>query len=127
MVLADHDDDSPSGHPFKYARVLGIYHANVVHVGSRMVDYQPRRMEFLWVRWYQLSRINDAWGAQRLDTIRFPSVLDSDAFGFLDPSVVLRACHIIPCFKMDKLYPNGKGMSRCARDSSDWKEYFVGR
>jgi hypothetical protein len=53
MVLADDNDNSASAHPFKYARILGIYHVNALYVGHRMVDYQPRRMDFVWVRWYQ--------------------------------------------------------------------------
>lgn len=40
MVLAD--SSSTSGEEFMYARVLGIYHANVVYVGAGSLDYQPR-------------------------------------------------------------------------------------
>jgi hypothetical protein len=42
MVLAniDEDDDYTSGHMFTYARVLGIYHVNVICVESGM--YRPR-------------------------------------------------------------------------------------
>ncbi|KAF9465527.1 hypothetical protein BDZ94DRAFT_1345938 [Collybia nuda] len=38
----------PPHHPFVYARVLGIYHANVIYVGSGMVKYTPSRMDFLF-------------------------------------------------------------------------------
>jgi hypothetical protein len=37
----DEDQHSAERHPFRYARVLGIYHANVVYVGPGMVNYQP--------------------------------------------------------------------------------------
>jgi hypothetical protein len=48
MVLADNDDDSD--HPFLYAKVLGIFHANVIYMGSQLVDYHPHRLKFLWVQ-----------------------------------------------------------------------------
>jgi hypothetical protein len=37
------------GHPFWYARVLGIYHTNVIYTGEGNADFLPRRLEFLWV------------------------------------------------------------------------------
>jgi len=44
---ADVADGSSTGHPFLYARVLGVYHANVVYTGPGMHDYQARRLDFL--------------------------------------------------------------------------------
>jgi hypothetical protein len=38
---------------------------------------------------------------------------------------VLRACHIIPAFAKGKHHVNGMGLLWCARDSSDWIEYYV--
>ena len=51
MVLANNQDPKID-HPFWFARVLGIYHVNVVYTGSGMLDYTPRRFDFLWVRWF---------------------------------------------------------------------------
>jgi hypothetical protein len=130
MVLADPEDnnESTSDHPFRYARILGVYHANVVYVGHGMIDYQPHRFEFLWVRWYKNSGVvRNGWLDQKLDRIRFPPMADPDSFGFVDPSDVLRGCHVIPAFSRGKLYSDGKGMSTCARDSGDWAEYYVNR
>ncbi|PBK93717.1 hypothetical protein ARMGADRAFT_928956 [Armillaria gallica] len=45
MVMSN--DEDPESHPFWYARVLGIYHANVLDSGTRFP--KPKRMEFLWV------------------------------------------------------------------------------
>jgi hypothetical protein len=42
-------------HPFMYGRALGIFHVNVIYNGPGMIDYQPRRFDFLWVRWYDLE------------------------------------------------------------------------
>ena len=51
MLLASTDNDSED-HQFIYARVLGIFHVNVIYTGPGMIDYHAHRMEFLWVRWY---------------------------------------------------------------------------
>lgn len=128
MVLVDPDGDPLSDHTFRYGRVLGIYHVNVVYVGPGMVDYQPHRMEFLWVRWYnQQESSQNAWSLRKLDQIQFPSMTEEDAFGFIDPSDVVRSCHIIPAFAKGKLHADGIGLSFCAEDSSDWAAYYVNR
>jgi len=131
MMLAasssNNADASPS-HPFCYAQVLGIYHANIVYVGPGMVDYQPQCFEFLWVRWYKvMEKVPAGWTARRLDRIRFPPLAKDDSFGFVDPSDVLRGCHIMPRFSKGQLHSDGKGLSKRAGDSSDWAEYYVGR
>lgn len=50
MVLGETEHNTD--HPYLYGRVLGIFHANVVYTASRPLSYRPRRLEFLWVRWY---------------------------------------------------------------------------
>lgn len=128
MVLSGDGDGSDfTSHPFKYAQVLGIYHVNVVYVGPGMIDYQPHRMEFLWVRWYQNTGMRAGWKNHKLDRIRFVTMSAEDAFGFVDPADILRACHVIPAFAKGKLHLDGMGLSRCCRDSSDWVEYYVNR
>jgi hypothetical protein len=131
MVLnsayGDHEN-SGSSHPFCYARVLGVYHVNVVYIGPGMRDYEPIRMEFIWVRWYHRVEVAQAgWGAYRLDKIQFLPMAEEEAFGFVDPLDVMRGCHIIPTFANGKLHTDGKGLSLCARDSSDWISYYVNR
>lgn len=126
MVLAD--SSSTLGEEFMYARVLGIYHTNVIYVGAGSVDYQPRRMDFLWVRWYwKIESMHTGWNSCKLDCVQFLSMSDDEAFGFVHPSDVLRSSHLIPRFVGGRQYPDGKGLSRCARDSSDWHEYYVMR
>jgi hypothetical protein len=126
MVLAG-SNDSMLADNFRYARVLGVYHANVVYVGPGMLDYQPQRVEFLWVRWYDHVEIRSGWDARKLDQLRFPSAMDSDSYGFIDPDDVLRCCHIVPVFAKGRLHADGKGLSRCAKDSSDWVRYYINR
>jgi hypothetical protein len=127
MLLADNADDSIRHH-FLYARVLGAYHANVIYTGSGMRDYEARRLDFLWVRWYEMmDPASSGWNHARLDSVRFPPMNGEDAFGFVDPKDVLRGCHIIPMFAKGMRHLNNVGISRCAKDGKDYHRYLVGR
>jgi hypothetical protein len=85
-------------------------------------------MEFLWVRWYENTGVmHDGWKNGKLDWVKFPSVAKKDSFGFINPSEVLRSCHIIPRFREGKRHTDGKGLSLCAQDSEDWVQYYVNR
>ncbi|KAF7981735.1 hypothetical protein HWV62_32343 [Athelia sp. TMB] len=124
MVLANNEDKS--AHPYLYARVLGIFHANVIYTGTVPVDYTTRAVEFLWVRWFEYVEDNSSgWTGSTLDRLRFPTMANEDSFSFLDPGDVLRGCHVVPCFAAGQRYPDGKGISRCARDDEDYKNYYV--
>ncbi|EGN91887.1 hypothetical protein SERLA73DRAFT_66705, partial [Serpula lacrymans var. lacrymans S7.3] len=86
MVLAGLDN--PSGHHFWYARVLGIYHANIIYTGPGMVDYQAHCLDFLWVRWYEpLEPATLPTSHKHLEKISFVRMDREDVFGFLDPAV----------------------------------------
>jgi hypothetical protein len=125
----DHDRDS-SVHQYKYARVLGVYHTNVIYTGSGMLDYRARRMEFLWVRWFENVNeisVQDSWSTGQLDVLKFPDMYHEDAFGFVDPTHVVRAFHALPRFARGLRHPDEIGISECARDSKDWKMYYANR
>jgi hypothetical protein len=126
MLARDNDDDD--SHPFWYARVIGIFHVNVIYTGTGMLDYLARRLDFLWVRWFQYDAPRSLeWGHYHLDPLRFPPLSSEHAFGFVDPRKVLRACHIVPAFKSGNLHLDGISISRCARDGGDWRIYLVNR
>lgn len=128
MLLADDSDASAAQHKFLYARVLGVYHANVIYTGPGMHNYEARRIDFLWVRWYKVVEPTaSGWKIRRLDCIRFPRMDEEDAFGFVDPRDVLRGCHVMPKFAAGKRHPDGRGISRAAKDGQDYKCYYVGR
>lgn len=114
-------------HPFLYARVLGIYHVNVVYTGTGSLDYAARRIEFLWVRWFKPTGSPVNWRDMRLDSISFPPMAHEDSFGFVNPSDVLRGCHIIPAFVSGNVHSDSIGLSRCANDSRDYHRYYVNR
>jgi hypothetical protein len=126
IMLLSEDDDTDS-HCFRYARVLGIYHVNTVYTGPEMLDYTPRRLDFLWVRWFQHIGIPARWEEHRLDSVCFPPVANQDAFGFVDPKDVLRGCHFIPNFRHGQVHHDAISLSRCARDGQDWQRYNLNR
>jgi hypothetical protein len=114
---------SNNNHAFLYARVIGIYHANVIYTGPGSLNYEAKRFDFLWVRWYE----HVPPGAQyRLDQLSFPPMSSEGAFGFIDPDDVLRSSHIIPAFSKGSRR-NDIGTSKCARDSNESNMYYVGR
>ncbi|KAF7374197.1 GLOBIN domain-containing protein [Mycena sanguinolenta] len=132
MVLSREDEDGPNSHPYWYARVLGIFHADVRHVGPRSRSSRSVRMEFLWVRWFGRDlNHKSGWKAKRLDRLGFiPAIgesADDGAFGFLDPDLVIRAAHIIPAFRYGKtsdLLP--KSIARRPEDEDeDYVFYYV--
>lgn len=127
--LVDANDED--AHPFLYARIIGIYHANIIYTGPGMINYNPIRFNFLWVRWYQ--HIPNKQPCQ-LDRLTFPDIADENAFGFVDPADVLRGCHIIPAFRPDADVDEEKGStepewveSKCAHSGDDSKTYYIGR
>jgi hypothetical protein len=121
---------NPKAPPYRYGRVLGIYHAYVSYTGEIApggVRYlKPTKMEFLLVRWY--SHVSEEEGVPvTMDRLSFPSIASPDATEFIDPSAVLRAAHIIPRFSLGVVHADGRGLSELGKDSTDWKEYFVNR
>jgi hypothetical protein len=129
MLLADCADGSASNsHPFLYARVLGAYHANVIYSGPGMRDCKARHFDFLWVRWYEVvDPGSSGWRNSTLDSVRFPPLHNDESFGFVDPKDVLRGCHIFPAFSAGKRPETRIDVSRCAKDSKDYKRYYIGR
>jgi len=111
-----------SNHWFCYARVLGIYHANVIYMGPGSKDFLSRCIEFLWVCWFELAHLSASWNSWLLDKVRLVPMNRADAFGIVDPGDVLRGCHLVPVFAAGKVHIDGALFSRNAHDSEDWKQ-----
>lgn len=133
FVIVASPETAPGSHSFWYAAVLGVFFANVQHVGKDSRDYRVRRMEFLWVRWLGVVPDHSFGRRQaRLPKIGFIPDSDEFAFGFLDPSLVLRGCHLLPAFadgRTTELLPSTTGRITEARPSGeedDWMNYYVG-
>lgn len=93
LTPAYYDEYTTMRHPFWYARVLGIYHANV----SYDMDQNTKRMEFLWVRWFAWDSTKPGgWETCQLDRVAYDN--NDHQFGFLDPAAVVRAAHLIPAW-----------------------------
>ncbi|KAF9468095.1 hypothetical protein BDZ94DRAFT_1287378 [Collybia nuda] len=111
MVLSPETEQN--AHPFWYARVLGVFHTKVLHTGPNSHNRSIQNMEFLWVRWIGFV----------------PEADESPAFGFLDPSLVLRGCHLVPAFGAgrtpDLLKTVSPTAARPLGETDDWVNYYV--
>jgi hypothetical protein len=131
MVLAGGDnggDRESSDHPYLYARVLGIYHADVHwhdrKSGASRHHTSMTTMDFLWVRWF----IHDTKYPFRLGNKRLPRLefATDGAFGFLDPDLVIRGCHLIPAYAHGQVSRLGKSIIHRKVDAGlDWKYHYV--
>ena len=126
-LLAQDDHSSAISHPFCYACVLGVYHANVIFTGPESRDYQSRRLEFLWVHWFELLKVSSGWERCTLDKGRFMPLHQADAFGFVDPADVLRCCHLIPAFADGRQHLDSITMSQNSHDTNDWEYHYINR
>lgn len=127
MVLSP--ETGPNAHRFWYARVLGVFHAQVVHTGAAATNRLVQHVKFLWVRWFGI--VPGHWyglKAARLPKIGFVPDTDPSAFGFLDPSLVIRGSHIIPAFHegrstslLSALHTAGQPPD----ETDDWISFYV--
>jgi hypothetical protein len=128
LLPADTTDD-PTGHPFLYAQVLGIYHAHV-----RYSSRPPKRMEFLWVRWLDYDEEEPGgWDTGRMDRVSYGKCRNDDelldAYDFIDPKDIVRACHLIPDFDSGTASTlNVKpGSLTSDNEEREWKFHYVNR
>jgi hypothetical protein len=127
MVLSP--ETGPQVHPYWYARVMGVFHARVLHTGPSATNRSVQHMEFLWVRWFGMDP-DHQYGhkAARLPKIGFVPDTDPLAFGFLDPSLVLRGCHLIPAFndgRTSDLLKTPLSIARPPDEVDDWVTFYV--
>ncbi|KAF9232549.1 hypothetical protein BU15DRAFT_90630 [Melanogaster broomeanus] len=115
-------EDDVEAHPFWYARVLRVFQISVRHVGPDSKDPSPRTMEVLWVRWLGVEP-DYQWGFKeaRLPKVGFVPDTDEDAFGFLDPTLVVRGCQLIPAFAEGP----GSSLGRLPEETDDWASFYV--
>ncbi|KAG9085750.1 hypothetical protein FS749_004132 [Ceratobasidium sp. UAMH 11750] len=130
ILLPNDIQGNPSGHPFLYARVLGVYHANV-----RFHGRPPKRMDFVWVRWLDYdNKEPGGWDFSRLDRLSYGRCRNDsellDAFGFIDPSNIIRAAHLIPDFNSGitgSPFPANSEPLICDSNDGDWEYHYVNR
>lgn len=130
MVLsAENDNEDP--HPYWYAHILGIYHADIRYLGpNSAISREPQRMEFLFVRWFGRDFTpQPGWKTKRLIRLGFVPGNDEIAFGFINPTQVIRSVHLIPAFAWGRTtkYIPEKSVIACGlkEPDDDWQLYYV--
>lgn len=86
-------------------------------------------MEFLWVHWFGVKP-GYHWGFKNahLPKIGFVPADSGAVFGFLDPSLVLCACHLISAFAdghTDSLLCHGALVAQENNNLNNWAAYYV--
>jgi hypothetical protein len=119
MGLLSTTDDVPDGRRFWYARVLGIYHVNVV-----VSDSSLHRVDFLWVRWFKSLGQRTEFS---LESLSLAPPQEEGSLGFIDPQDVVRRCHIVPAFASNMRHADAKATSHMAQDGRDWFRYHMNR
>lgn len=115
-------------HPFWYARVIKAFHVKIRHFDNGQSS--DKTMEVLWVRWLGIVP-HHQWGFKNasLPKVGFvPDLPDHAPFGFLDPSWVLRASHLIPVFsegRTQELLAPGPSLARLPGETDDWTAFYV--
>jgi hypothetical protein len=51
----------------------------MIYNGPGMLDVTPRKVYFLWVRWFKYISETVGWQHRRLDSLHFPPVANNDA------------------------------------------------
>ncbi|KIK80119.1 hypothetical protein PAXRUDRAFT_159520 [Paxillus rubicundulus Ve08.2h10] len=116
-------------HPFWYAQVLHTLQVPVHYTGSHLRDSSPHLMEVLWVHWLGVEP-GYHWGSKyaQLPKVIYVPDIDEHAFGFLDPSLVIRACHLIPLYAdrhTGSLMRAGPSLDQLSGELDDWWLFYV--
>ena len=131
FMTPSHEDttDETEPHPYWYGRILGVFDADIIHTDPYSRTSTTQRMEFVWVRWLGRDLTYKAgWEARRLHRVGFiPDTEEGGAFGFLNPSDIIRAVHLIPAFAHGKTSQLlGPSMARQPHENNeDWIGFYV--
>ncbi|KAH6897581.1 hypothetical protein BKA70DRAFT_1116289, partial [Coprinopsis sp. MPI-PUGE-AT-0042] len=127
MTLDTRKETHSVSHPYRYARVLQIFHADVCFVGTLQDgqrNYNTHRIDFLWVRWFCLAPSGGSEPSS-LERLQFEPLGQSNSFAFLDPNQVIRTVHLIPQFAKSKLPKTN--ISAWTGEKQQWRYYYVNR
>jgi hypothetical protein len=132
MVVSPEDDHS---HPYQYGRVIDIFTVPIHYKGNKEIKGgSPRQdVQVLWVRWFEVvhHEYKDGFSSLRLPRLEFLEPGEDDPedswHGFIPPSDVLRATHIIPAFGWgimeDQFCSEGSHALRYFKE--DWCYYYT--
>jgi hypothetical protein len=128
MSLSREDQNSGDSHPYWYGRIIGVFHAFIRHIGPQSKSTEIQRVDFLWVRWFGRDpKSEGGWAKKRLHRIGFLDSDDDSAFGFLNPTEIIRAVHLIPAFFFGKTTEIlGPSIARQPQEEDeDWNFFYV--
>ncbi|KIK21705.1 hypothetical protein PISMIDRAFT_103599 [Pisolithus microcarpus 441] len=117
-------EEGASAHPFWYAQLIRACIFHIYYKGAQ------HTMDVLWVCWLGVKP-GYHWGINqaRLPKVGFvPDCKSAGAFGFVDPTLVIHACHLIPVFTegwTDSLLHQGPLLAQPKDKVDDWKSYYV--
>ncbi|KJA25615.1 hypothetical protein HYPSUDRAFT_134692, partial [Hypholoma sublateritium FD-334 SS-4] len=130
MVLAreaDSDESLPPSHPFEYARIIGIFHVDVVHQDAEK-NTHTTSIEIIWVRRFRIDTTYSAgFKKKRLHRLEFLPSSDPEAFGFIHPDEIIRGAHLIPAFYYGGTdqFLSGVSIARNADENDDYRYFYV--
>lgn len=126
ITLSEEDDFT---HPYRYGRLIDIFTASVHYKGSKpTIGTRRQKLHVLWVRWYERDThsYEDGFSTLRLPRLSFVDAAEPNANGFIDPTAVLRATHLIPAFHHDLADPQPLLDCHATRFlTEDWNCYYV--
>lgn len=106
---------SPSGHPYAYACVLGIFHAKVIYKQDGISRPTTHTKEFLWVHRYRIDNsYKGGFATQRLYQVEPLAETDLDTLDFVNPDDVIQGVHLIPAFQHGQLAPQSELLMKSA-------------
>ncbi|KAF6760393.1 hypothetical protein DFP72DRAFT_882097 [Ephemerocybe angulata] len=122
-----HSASIDDNHPYLYAKVLGVFHINTSLAGllpDGTRQWTPARIEFLWVRWYEVISAPTPY---MLDRLRLRPLNSPDALQFIDPADVLRGVHVVPRFSAGQVDVPELKSRWVNNDTRPWNEYYLNR
>ncbi|KAJ3543473.1 hypothetical protein NMY22_g3125 [Coprinellus aureogranulatus] len=110
--------------PYLYAKVEGIYHANVSFVGELPGLSHPRcdwhRLDFIHVRWMRFLKSEREFTLDRVEPASGP-----DAWAFVDPAHILRGVHLVPQFALKEDESERDLECDIPPREEQWKAYYI--
>ena len=126
MVLSEEEDYT---HPYQYGRLIDIFTVSIHYKGSKpVVGMRRQKLQVLWVRWYERDTLSytDGFSTLRLPRLSFVDAENPEAHGFIDPTTVLRAAHLIPAFHYGETSPQPLEDCHATRFlAQDWNCYYA--
>ncbi|KAI6096855.1 hypothetical protein F5141DRAFT_975522, partial [Pisolithus sp. B1] len=115
-------------HPYWYVCIVHIFYVNVCHFGPNSTGHEIKQMNMLFVRWFgHCMNSPSGFTAHCLHCISFIEAGDPDAFGFVDPNVMLWSVHLIPSFTHSHTdqYLGPLFICPIMDDNEDWRYFHV--